>query len=139
MDTRKVRRKLTGRKSRKKSINDKAILKAWSAFVKSRAGYTCEMCGKTEGQMHAHHMISKTFRKWRYDVHNGMCLCAACHQWNRKRSAHFSMDATWTFIFWLVDKQPEKFKWFIEKLEEREFGYKHTSEELAAIYKELNQ
>ncbi len=47
------------------------------------------------------------------------------------------MDSTWKFVFDLVNQQPDKFKWFIEKIEEREFGYKHSEQELETLYKEL--
>lgn len=57
-------------------------LKRWEKAVKERAGYQCEMIDdKCSGDLHAHHIIPKHLDpSKKYDITNGMCLCAAHHK-----------------------------------------------------------
>lgn len=52
--------------------------KLWSECVKRRARWKCEICGK-EGNLQAHHIISRRNMATRYDLDNGIALCPACH------------------------------------------------------------
>jgi hypothetical protein len=55
---------------------------AWARKVISRDGATCQSCGATGVEMHAHHI--KPYIKHpdlRWDVGNGQTLCYSCH-WN---------------------------------------------------------
>lgn len=54
---------------------------AWSRAVISRDKATCQHCGATDVQLHAHHI--KEFAKHpelRWDVSNGITLCFRCHE-----------------------------------------------------------
>lgn len=55
----------------------------WDKFIKERAGYKCERCGKpVKGKdAQAHHIIPKWFMpRLALDTTNGICLCAECHK-----------------------------------------------------------
>jgi len=68
-----------GHSSFVKQINDAE----WRRFVKERAGYRCERCGKiVKGNgAHAHHKIPQWFMpSLALDPDNGICLCTECHK-----------------------------------------------------------
>ena len=77
----KARRKINGRK-----VTDKEFLKEQatilhSMVVRARAGYRCERCGKTSGQMQCAHIFSRRYATTRTDEANAWCLCASCHRY----------------------------------------------------------
>ena len=39
----------------------------------------CERCGAKNVIFHCHHIISRSYRKVRFNLTNGSCLCAKCH------------------------------------------------------------
>ena len=59
--------------------------KLWSEIIRS-IGY-CFVCGTTRN-LQAHHIIPKEVKELRWDLDNGVCLCAAHHRWSRIISAH---------------------------------------------------
>jgi hypothetical protein len=52
--------------------------KKWSADVKVSG--QCEICG-SKVCLNAHHIISRKFKKLRWDVKNGISLCMYHHMW----------------------------------------------------------
>jgi len=72
-------------------------------MVKERAGYKCEYCGKTE-YLNSHHVFSRTNYSVRWDVNNGVCLCAGHHVLGNF-SAH---KAPLEFADWLKGERGEK-------------------------------
>jgi 5-methylcytosine-specific restriction protein A len=57
--------------------------RAWRAAVLLRDNWTCRSCGVVIWQKrraHADHIVSIADGGDRYDVANGQCLCASCHQ-----------------------------------------------------------
>lgn len=86
-------------KSPKTRLADK-LDKAWSKVILSKG--KCEVCGKTES-LNGHHIEGRKNMALRWDLRNGVCLCAGCHVF-RKESAHQSPE--W-FHFWLEDKRWE--------------------------------
>lgn len=52
----------------------------WAIKVKERDNYTCQRCGDTDRDMHSHHILGYMDNiNRRYDLDNGICLCAECH------------------------------------------------------------
>lgn len=53
---------------------------SWRSEVLYRDGYTCRHCTSSEN-LHAHHILSwKNHPDRRFDVANGLTLCATCHR-----------------------------------------------------------
>lgn len=61
---------------------EKHMLDRWTKRVKERAFNRCEMASpECSGELHAHHIIPKALDpSKKYDVENGLCLCAAHHK-----------------------------------------------------------
>ena len=57
--------------------------KLWSEIVKIRAGHKCEYCGSTKN-LNSHHVFTRVNASLRWDVDNGVCLCADHHRFNRE-------------------------------------------------------
>jgi hypothetical protein len=98
----------------KKQIKKKAQIKkrskkaqdiAWSKEVKVRDGYRCVYCGSTE-YLNAHHIFSRNNLTTRFDLDNGITLCAKHHTFSNEFSAH---------------KTPTEFTYWLEKLKGKEF------------------
>ena len=54
---------------------------AWRRAIKKRDNYTCVLCGREDGAMHADHI--KPFSRYpelRLDLNNGRTLCEPCHK-----------------------------------------------------------
>ena len=52
---------------------------AFKKQVLENAGYTCEICGTSDG-LTVHHMLKQsTFPQYKLDPVNGVCLCGVCH------------------------------------------------------------
>jgi len=79
-----ARPKLTAKQKATKAIRQSDEHKAWSNAVRSRDGFTCQLCGgkpKRRKSIHAHHIVP--FAKsaaLRFDVNNGVTLCRTCHR-----------------------------------------------------------
>lgn len=82
---------------------DKQLDDLWSKLVKDRAGNQCEKCHKTS-YLNSHHIFSRQNKSVRWDLDNGICLCAGCHVLNRD-SAHKS---PLLFAEWVKSKRGEK-------------------------------
>ncbi len=44
-----------------------------------RRGKKCEMCGRTDKQLHCAHYIGRRYRAVRWELDNAACLCVSCH------------------------------------------------------------
>jgi hypothetical protein len=66
-----------------KSKNRKYVLEKWINLAKqvySRDNYTCQLCRKRGGLIHAHHIISWVENeKLAFDINNLITLCPSCH------------------------------------------------------------
>ena len=61
--------------------------KPWAQAVISRDKATCTRCGVRDVELHAHHIKSfKEHPELRWDVDNGVTLCASCH-WQEHSTA----------------------------------------------------
>lgn len=53
----------------------------WREAIFKKFNNTCQLCGKTGGSMHAHHKKEYANNpEKRYDISNGILLCADCHK-----------------------------------------------------------
>ena len=54
-------------------------LLAWSARVKTRDEFVCQVCGKSA--IHAHHILYKrNYPKFAFNLNNGIALCKEHHR-----------------------------------------------------------
>lgn len=67
-------------------ITHAKCLALWSKIVRTNANHKCEWCGSPATE--AHHMVAKkTCAALKFDVLNGVALCAKCHfRYHRKES-----------------------------------------------------
>jgi len=81
--------------------------KEWS--LRARVPACCAICGRSNVQLHAHHLIGKRAIFFRHDLMNGICLCANCHEFSDKLSAH---GTPWAFEKWMKRHRNEQFMWW---------------------------
>lgn len=78
--------------------------RVWRAAVIRRDG-VCQICG-TRQHRHAHHLNHATyFPEERFDVENGICLCAGCHSMYHNKyhgSTRVKCTAVWFSKFRLI-------------------------------------
>ena len=67
------------KKPYKWKVKQDPIMILWSKCVRTRDGNKCQLCGATEGVMHAHHFIGRRKAQTKYLLENGICLCFVCH------------------------------------------------------------
>ena len=113
------------RKPSKKTLKTK-LDKAWSLAIRKRAGNKCEVCGKKES-LNAHHIVGRRNLRLRWELYNGVALCAGHHTF-KLESAH--QDSEW-FHFWLEEHRWEDLckvnvervkgikKWSIDELQDK--------------------
>lgn len=102
---RKKQKKKTSVKKKERNLNDTA----WSLSVKQRDGFKCVYCGATT-YLNSHHIFSRNNLTTRYDLDNGITLCAKHHTFSKEFSAH---QTPTEFTYWL---ERLKGKQFIEDL-----------------------
>lgn len=60
----------------------------WKKKVYERDNYTCQHCQRTGLRLHAHHIVPwNEDKSKRFDVANGLTLCASCHS-----KHHWALD-----------------------------------------------
>ena len=74
--------------------------KLWAEIIRS-IGY-CFVCGTTKN-LQAHHIVPKEREELRWDLNNGVCLCATHHRWCRIISAH---QGSFIFYYYFVKRFP---------------------------------
>lgn len=63
--------------------------KEWRTAVYERDDYTCQCCGDRGGKLNAHHINQfADYPELRYDVNNGITMCAKCHDSTEDGSFH---------------------------------------------------
>ena len=73
----------------------------------------CQVCGKLDGVLNAHHLLPKQFKEFRYDFDNGMILCFQHHKVG-KYSAH--QNPIW-FYTWLQANKPKVLDWVLMNMQ----------------------
>lgn len=112
------------RKPSKKTLKTK-LDKAWGSVIRERASNCCEVC-KGRGYINAHHVVGRRNLRLRWELYNGVALCAGCHTF-KLDSAH--QNPEW-FHYWLEDNRGEDLqsvndtmseikKWSIGELQDR--------------------
>ena len=74
----------------------------WSKAVRERDG-CCQVCGKKDGILHAAHIIPDQFKRYQYEVDNGVTLCFQHHirtKWAFHQNPLF-------FANWLKEHKPD--------------------------------
>ena len=102
---------------KKKQPSITTLHRQWSLAVRTRANFTCEICGRVKGKdckkLDAHHVLSKErYPEYRFDLQAGVCLCFRCH----KRLAH--LDAI-EFAEWLRANKPSQYLFAQQKILEK--------------------
>jgi len=62
--------------------------KIWSLIIRKRG--RCEKCGRRNALQGAH-IFSRRLKSTRYNLNNGVCLCAGCHRfWAHQNPVEFT-------------------------------------------------
>ena len=83
--------------------------KLWSISVRSDWNWKCAVCNGSPCD--AHHLIPRANEATRYDLQNGIALCASHHQFCPDVSPHQNA-AGW--MAWLRVNQPLRHEWYVE-------------------------
>ncbi len=81
--------------------------------IEIRAVGSCEYCGRV-GLLNAHHIISRTRLRFRFDLSNGIALCSRCHLFDSDISPHADSFGGERFLEWLKTERPGQYQWFQE-------------------------
>ena len=76
--------------------------KIWRDKIRARDEY-CQICGGTQN-LNAHHIVGRRIHCLRWDLDNGLLLCAGCHTF-RAKSAH--QNPRW-FQEWFSENYPDR-------------------------------
>jgi hypothetical protein len=85
-------------------------MKAWGEYIHLKYS-SCAICGRSDGKLDAHHLISRKVVAFRNDPENGILLCFYCHKHDPRWSPH---AGTLGFAEWLKENMPKKFQWWQE-------------------------
>ena len=81
----------------------------WSLAVRADWANRCVVCGSNK--VEAHHLTPRQFEATRYDLSNGVSLCARCHKHDPKVSPHLNA-AGW--CAWLNHHHPVRMAWYLD-------------------------
>lgn len=87
------------RKTERQSLKDE-LDKLWAKCVLARDNHTCQYC-KTFGN-NPHHIFTRSRLNTRFDLENGITLCALHHTLSSTFSAHTASKNWWP---WLEQKK----------------------------------
>jgi len=108
---------LTSTKKRRRRTNKNVPAKGrlrdmadqlWSLAVREDWNHKCAVCGFTE-RLEAHHLIPRQWFSTRYDLRNGITLCARHHQFDPALSPHQNA-AGW--LQWLDQNHRSRADWY---------------------------
>ncbi len=102
----------------------------WASIIRSK-GY-CEVCGRSDVQLNAHHIIGRSVMILRYDLRNGCCLCVNCHEFSSQSVKNNPIK----FMHWLEENRKDD----LEYLESKSNQIAHyTIYDYEEIYKNLKE
>ena len=87
----------------------------WSLAVRHDWANKCAVCGRRAKD--AHHLISRRYEATRYELRNGLALCAACHTFDGNPAGKGSPSAhgnSRAFAKWLDRTHPAIAEWVDE-------------------------
>ena len=84
-------------------MTDRYLMTLWSKAVRVLKGEVCNACKSAMAQG-THHIIKRRYRVLRYDVKNGIPLCAHCHPIADRNSA------------WALSLIPEEDREYLEEM-----------------------
>lgn len=100
-------------KAKEKKVNSISYLSdktddLWAIAVKVNFNYRCQYCNKwpDEVQLHSHHLFTRSRKSTKWDIDNGICLCASHHTLSSEFSAH---KCILEFSDWITNLKWEKF------------------------------
>ena len=85
--------------------------KAWAKVIHLEG--KCAVCGVTESQLQAHHLIPREVLHFRHVRANGVLLCVRHHKYGVNFSAHKSPAV---FMVWLKDNRPDQWSWLADAI-----------------------
>jgi hypothetical protein len=98
------RKKKSGKRT--SGAEKKKLIKQLDEMIKAMAfqrdGFTCQKCGKDD-VIQPHHVIRRANKRVRWDIHNIITLCKACHFAQLQRPTVFNM--------WFALHYPERWKY----------------------------
>jgi hypothetical protein len=79
----------------------------WSLAIRADWNHQCAVCGA--GKSESHHLVPRQHQATRYELRNGIALCARCHQFDPDISPH---QNAWGWIDWLFKHHEELHDWY---------------------------
>jgi len=73
-------------------------LRIWREAVLKRDNYKCQICRKKDTKLNTHHIIPKVFKKFQFEVNNGITLCFYHHKGRFSPHANPIWFAEWLRI-----------------------------------------
>lgn len=120
-------------KAKKMAILKRKLLRLWSIKVRKEWGNECAVCESKE-HLNSHHLIPKEMKDsaLRYDLKNGVCLCAKCHKYRYDINGGFGSPHKNPLVFfnWLRTMYPSIYEYCLDNANE---VIKYTYEELKEI------
>ena len=101
-------------KKRRERIDNRKKLAEWSKQVRERDGNKCVICRATK-YIHAHHILpkeAKIYHFLRFDINNGITLCAKHHKYSYEISPHKN---PLRFILWFQVSRPKQFNKLLQE------------------------
>ena len=98
--TKKRRKRTNSHVPAKGRLRDMAD-RLWSRAIQDDWGKKCAACG-SRSQLNSHHLVPRGYAATRYDLQNGICLCAHCHTFSNDISPHLNAAGwlRWLHAYW---------------------------------------
>ena len=81
-------------------------LKEWSIAVRARDGNVCSYCF-ADKYVHAHHLFPKEIKEFKFDIDNGIALCAKHHKYDNLFAPHKNALA---FVYWMTQNRSQQLR-----------------------------
>lgn len=109
----------------------------WSYAVRDDWDWRCAVCGT--GKCEAHHLVPRQHEAMRYDLMNGIALCAQHHQFDSDVSPHQNAQG---WLLWLDEHHPLRRAWYRAVMtngEHREFSGTKNAEYYCGVIRTLRE